>query len=230
MPTTAAEEEFIGVLYEGAERLGIGLSGGGARRLLQHFRLLLRWMDRTNLTTVRHPVAMAERLYLDSLLPAAWLGRGARVHDVGPGAGFPGLVLKAHRPDLIVTLSEARRKKVSFLRQAAREMGLTEGLLIEQHRVVEGSGETADRWTEVISRATFPPPVWIRLGAELTEPGGRLWLFGGHSHQAGEGDTDELPPGVCQALSTTLRIERTHPYRLEHAGLQRVLVSFRKCL
>jgi len=230
VPTTAAEESFTDVLHEGAARLGIKLSGDGARRLLRHFRLLLRWMDHTNLTTVRDPVAMAERLYLDSLLPAAWLGQGARVHDVGPGAGFPGLVLKAHRPDLIVTLSEARRKKVSFLRQAAREMDLTEGLVIEQHRVVGGSGGVAGRWTEVISRATFPPPVWIRLGTELTEPGGRLWLFGGQSHQAGGDDPEELSPRVCQELPTTLRVERIHPYRLEHAGLQRTLVSFRKRL
>jgi len=216
------------VLHEGAARMGIRLSEEGAERLLCHFRLLLHWMDRTNLTTVRGPAAMAERLYLDSLVPAAWMEQAVRVHDVGPGAGFPGLVLKAHRPDLVVTLSEARRKKVSFLRQAAREMDLTDGLSIDQHRVVEGTGEPGGQWTEVISRATFPPPVWVRLGSAMTEPGGRLWLFLGQSHQASGDAPEDLLPVDQEGTSPGLQVERIHPYRLDLAGLRRTLVSFRK--
>ena len=40
--------------------------------------------------------------------------------DLGSGAGFPGLVLAAARPDLHVTLVETRERKWSFLLAAAR--------------------------------------------------------------------------------------------------------------
>jgi 16S rRNA (guanine527-N7)-methyltransferase len=44
--------------------------------------------------------------------------------DIGSGAGFPGLILAAARPDLEVTLVESRERKCAFLRAAARRMAL----------------------------------------------------------------------------------------------------------
>jgi 16S rRNA (guanine527-N7)-methyltransferase len=56
------------------------------------------------------PEEMAEKHFLDSLLPlarTAFFFPGARLIDVGTGAGFPGLALAIVRRDLKVTLLEA---------------------------------------------------------------------------------------------------------------------------
>jgi 16S rRNA (guanine527-N7)-methyltransferase len=44
--------------------------------------------------------------------------------DLGTGAGFPGLVIAAMRPDIEVVMVESRKKRVDWLARAARELGL----------------------------------------------------------------------------------------------------------
>jgi 16S rRNA (guanine527-N7)-methyltransferase len=44
--------------------------------------------------------------------------------DLGTGAGFPGLVIAAMRPDMEVVLVESRKKRVDWLVRAAAELGL----------------------------------------------------------------------------------------------------------
>jgi 16S rRNA (guanine527-N7)-methyltransferase len=68
-------------------------------------------------------------LFRDSLLFLRVLGHLAdrpavRVVDIGAGAGIPGLPLRLVLPALHLTMIEARRKRVSFLRAALRELGL----------------------------------------------------------------------------------------------------------
>ena len=46
--------------------------------------------------------------------------------DLGTGAGFPGLVIAAMRPDIAVVLVESRKKRVDWLTRAASELGLTQ--------------------------------------------------------------------------------------------------------
>jgi len=45
--------------------------------------------------------------------------------DLGSGAGFPGIPIKMWSPDTAVTLIESNNKKVAFLREAIRVLGLT---------------------------------------------------------------------------------------------------------
>ncbi len=50
---------------------------------------------------------------------------GVRLLDLGSGAGFPGWILAAARPDIAVTLVEARERKWAFLSTAARRARLS---------------------------------------------------------------------------------------------------------
>lgn len=45
--------------------------------------------------------------------------------DLGTGAGFPGLVIAALRPDLPCVLVESRRRRAEWLAAAAQELGLS---------------------------------------------------------------------------------------------------------
>ena len=59
----------------------------------------------------------------DALRPRAAHPRGARVVDVGTGAGAPGLALALLRPDLRVTLVEPLGKRAAFLRTVLGAVG-----------------------------------------------------------------------------------------------------------
>jgi len=66
---------------------------------------------------LRHFADSAQLLRPVSRGTAPWL-------DLGTGAGFPGLVIAAMRPELEVVLVESRKKRVDWLVRAAAELGL----------------------------------------------------------------------------------------------------------
>lgn len=207
---------FLQLLREGASQLALDLPEDGLQRLVAHWKVLDHWADQTNLTTVRDPRDMAERLYLDSAVLLPQLAGASELHDVGTGAGFPGLVIKGLRPELRVTLTEARRKKVTFLGVAARAMGIGEGLELRWERLGWQEG-TIKTCAEVVSRAAFPPKEWLEIGLKLVSPGGRLWLF------VGDQQEDANPP-----VPADLSLESTVEYRLPFCKKSRRLVSYRR--
>src|SRR5579859_2669444 len=78
--------------------------------------LLQQWNERTDLTAARSPEELVDLMLADALVLAGRLESGARIVDIGTGAGAPGLALALLRPDLRTTLVESSSKRVSFLR------------------------------------------------------------------------------------------------------------------
>src|SRR5262249_9741473 len=101
---------------------------------------------------------------------------GARVVDVGSGAGAPGLPLAVARPDLAIVLVEPLQKRVAFLRTATGTLWPAPS---GRPSVTRARGEALtkkrERFDVAISRATLPPPEWAALGTELAEH--EVWIL-----------------------------------------------------
>ena len=87
--------------------------------------LLLKWNAHTNLTAIREPEEIIRRHFGESLFAGRHLPAIESMLDFGSGAGFPGLPIQLLHPELAVTLGESQNKKVAFLREAVRALGLT---------------------------------------------------------------------------------------------------------
>ncbi len=96
------------------------------RRLRDYAALLIQWNQKMNLTAITDPSQIARKHFVDSaaLLKFVSLPKGARVIDVGTGAGFPGLVLKVLRPDIRLTLLDSLQKRLRFLEAACEKLEL----------------------------------------------------------------------------------------------------------
>ena len=177
---------------EGASALGVALPPGAADRLDALIGLLARWNRTFNLTAIREPARMVTHHVLDSLalLTAATLARGARVLDVGCGAGLPGLPLAIARPDLAVTLLDSNGKKVAFVRQAIGELGLDNATAVAAR--VEAF-TPPERFDAIVSRAFSDLASFAAAGRRLLAADGRLLAMKGTL------PVDELaclPPGI----------------------------------
>lgn len=118
-----------------------------------------------------------DRLWERHLINCAVVGElldpGARVVDIGSGAGLPGIPLFIARPDLDVVLLEPLLRRSEFLAEAVAELGLA----VE---VVRGRAEEAwvrERCGErdaAVSRAVAPLDKLTKWSMPLLRPGGRM--------------------------------------------------------
>ncbi|MDD7568569.1 MAG: 16S rRNA (guanine(527)-N(7))-methyltransferase RsmG [[Actinobacillus] rossii] len=93
-------------------------------QLVKLVLLLNKWNKAYNLTSVRDPMEMLVKHILDSLVVSPYL-QGMRFIDVGTGPGLPGLPLAIVNPDKEFFLLDSLGKRISFIRNAVRELGLT---------------------------------------------------------------------------------------------------------
>lgn len=155
--------------------VGIVLQPSQAERLHIHMDLMLQWNLRTNLTRITRVEDIFAQHIIDSLAPAPYLPMRGDALDVGTGAGFPGVPLKIYRPELNMTLLDAGRKKVSFLKVLLSRLDL-EGI-----RAVAGRWEDwAKAWSDqgigydlITMRAVKIEAAHLsRLAGPLLRPGG----------------------------------------------------------
>jgi len=93
-------------------------------QLIQLVQLLHKWNKAYNLTSVRDPQEMLVKHILDSIVVSSYL-QGDRFIDVGTGPGLPGLPLAIINPTKQFVLLDSLGKRISFIRNAVRELGLT---------------------------------------------------------------------------------------------------------
>lgn len=93
-------------------------------QLVKLVALLDKWNKAYNLTSVRDPQEMLVKHIMDSLVVSPYL-QGDRFIDVGTGPGLPGLPLAIINPDKTFVLLDSLGKRISFIRNALRELGIT---------------------------------------------------------------------------------------------------------
>ena len=148
--------------------------------LWKHYQALAEWGRGMSLIGPGTESEAIERHYGESLAVLPWIERQARhrLLDVGSGAGFPGFVLAAARPNLEVWLVESRQRKWAFLRAAAARASLPVRCL-DARVSAPLPAEIPEEIDFVTLRAVKLPPA--ALGAvldRLTPDGALLWWRG----------------------------------------------------
>jgi len=142
-----------------------------------------------------------ERHLLNSAAIASLVPVGARVVDVGSGAGLPGIPLALARPDLTVTLLEPLARRVAFLTECVHRLGL-ERVTVVRGRAEEGPIRRQLGGADVVTaRAVAPLDKLAGWCLPLLRPGGLLLAMKGSTAAAELAATGPLP-GAADALLT----------------------------
>lgn len=121
-----------------------------------------------------------DRHLLNCVVLQELVERGARVVDVGSGAGLPGIPLAIARPDLLVTLVEPLLRRASFLQQVVDTLGLD--VAVYRGRAEDRATQSTVGSADVIAaRAVAPLGKLMGWCLPLARAGGRVLAIKGDS-------------------------------------------------
>lgn len=92
-----------------------------------YYKMLIEWNEKINLTAITDERDAAYKHFVDciSAMKCQKINKGAKIIDVGTGAGFPGLPLKIYDDSLQVTLMDSLNKRINFLNEVIETIGLS---------------------------------------------------------------------------------------------------------
>jgi 16S rRNA (guanine527-N7)-methyltransferase len=143
---------------------------------------LLRMLSEPPAPVSRSTVRRAREVHIaDSLsgLELEPLAEASRVADLGSGAGLPGLVLAACRPEARFDLVESIGRKCDFLREAAGRMGLENAAVICERSEDWASSNGREAYDVVTARAVGSLATLAELASPLLREGGVLVAWKG---------------------------------------------------
>lgn len=161
------------LLRAGFAALGLPLDAAALARFQTYYTLLDERSKVMNLTAIHGETDVAQLHFLDSaaLLTVEPLA-GKSVIDVGTGAGFPGMPLLILRPDLQITFLDALNKRILFLEDALKRLGLTAATL---HARAEDAAKMAahrEQYDAAVSRAVANAATLEELTLPFVKKGG----------------------------------------------------------
>ena len=141
-------------------------------------KMLVEWNEKMNLTSITDEEGIYMKHFYDSLVPSFDIEIKGSLCDVGSGAGFPSIPLKIMYPDLEVTIIETLGKRVTFLNELAKTLGIEINAI---HARAEECTDLRETFDFVTARAVANMPLLCELCIPLVRVGGKFIVMKGLS-------------------------------------------------
>ena len=219
------KEKGLAELLSGAAALTGLMPGKSEISLFESYRKeILFWNNKMNLVSVKSPLDLPVKHFIDSLTAAPYLPRkDVTVLDIGAGAGFPGIPLKICMGALKLYLLESQRKKASFLKHIVRKLDLRDVTVV--HKRAEDlirEGSYREFFDTVISRATLKLPKLLEMGGYFLSSSGILIAM------MGAGVEKELRDALDSRPSNRMAFLAAYDLSLPETADRRKIVIFKK--
>ena len=149
------------------------------QKLADYAAFLVEYNEKVNLTAITDGDGILKKHFLDSLLLPVkcvrYFPAGARVLDIGSGAGFPGVPLALLRPDLDITLLDSLNKRIVFLHQLCDRLGLHYDAIHGRAEELARDDDFRGRFDVVTARAVAALPVLAEYSLPFVKKGG-FWI------------------------------------------------------
>ncbi|MBR3816375.1 MAG: 16S rRNA (guanine(527)-N(7))-methyltransferase RsmG [Clostridia bacterium] len=210
----------LDLLKEKAEEYGISLDERALSRFDLYARLLVEWNEKINLTAITDPEEIVIKHFLDCLtvFSKVEIKKGAKIIDVGTGAGFPGLVMLIARPDLEMTLMDSLNKRLNVIKDILEKLELTADVV--HSRAEDGGQNKAYR-----EKYDFSTARAVSNLRDLTEYCLPFVKVGGSFIAMKGAKADEEITQAQKAVRTLGgAVSEKHTFELENAGERNIIL------
>lgn len=211
------------LLRDKAQMFHVKLDETALDRFNIYAELLCQWNEKINLTAITAPDDIVIKHFVDSLtiFDAVDIDIGAKVIDVGTGAGFPGLAMLIARPDLNMTLMDSTKKRLTVIEDILANLGLNANIV---HCRAEEAGNMKE-YREVFDLATARAVTNLRDLSEYCLPfvkvGGKFVPMKGAKAQ------EEIDAAKTAIKVLGGKIEEIKAFDLFDAG-ERTIINVKK--
>lgn len=210
-------------LAEKLKELGLEPTALQTEQMYDFYRMVVEKNKVMNLTAIIEFKDFVIKHFLDSLLISAVVSL-EEVHtllDVGTGAGFPGVPLKIMFPHIEVLLLDSLNKRLVFLNEVIRDLGL-KGISTIHTRAEElqTKGDYRENFDLVVSRAVSALPSLLEYCLPYVKLGGNFVAYKATNAR----EELDLSKKALSVLGG--RVKEMQSFRLEEND--RVLISVEK--
>jgi 16S rRNA (guanine527-N7)-methyltransferase len=206
-------------LREWFHRSGLPLSEKQVQQVWQYHRLLRKRNEEYDLTRIYQFDNMVQKHYVDCILVAKLLewNLPSPLLDIGTGPGLPGILLKIASPETEMILSEGRHKRIAFLHEVVKTLGL-KGIEIHEGKIYPSFDRSVKG---VVTRALESIPKTLDRVRQCLAPEGRAIFMKGPSCN------DELQE-AAKSLGGRYRMIQDIAYTIPHSPHRRRLIVFER--
>lgn len=137
--------------------------------------IMLKVNEQMNLTAITDCSQIIAKHYVDSLKISPYIPDGAKIIDVGCGAGFPSLPLAVFRKDVKITALDSTAKRIKYVQNTADLLELDNLTAVaaraEDYVKLNGVRESFDM---AVARAVADMPVLTELCLPFVKVGGKF--------------------------------------------------------
>ncbi len=137
-------------------------------------KILLEENEKYNLTAIKEPNKIILNHYADCAALADILPKGAKIADIGCGAGFPTLPLSILRPDISILAVDSTAKRINYVNMAKEALGLSNIEAIAARAEELGNSEIRESFDIVTARAVATMRILTELCLPLVKIGGKM--------------------------------------------------------
>lgn len=192
-------------------------------KLYKYSEMLTNWNKKVNLTAILSPEDISQKHFLDSVLPFSLFNikNGAKIIDVGTGAGFPSCPLKIFRDDIKITLLDSLNKRIKFLETLSDELSLDAECIHGRAEELGRNENYRELFDIATARAVAALPILCEYCLPFVKVGGYfIALKGGNSE-------DEISDAKNAIKILGGKIDRIIDYSLPN-GDKRALIAIKK--
>ena len=141
------------LLSDSASKLGIEVSDSELDLFVQYLGNLKKWNTTINLTAITDDREILINHFIDSISIVPLFKGSGNILDIGSGGGFPGIPIKIIRPQFNITLLDSVNKKVSFMKDTIRKLGLEDIDAVWARAEDPNNGISRNSFDYVVTRA-----------------------------------------------------------------------------
>lgn len=145
-------------------------------QFLKYYHYLIQENQKFNLTAITDFKEVVEKHFIDSVIPYQEIPVGAKVIDIGTGAGFPGIPLKILRSDIQLTLLDSLQKRIKFLDLLLKELDISNVSTVHA-RAEDYCMQQREQFDIVFSRAVAALPTLLEYALPYLTIGGSAILY-----------------------------------------------------